>query len=439
MSKKLYVTHCIDVEGPMTETVEATWDRMREEDNIDLNIEATKLNLEKFQNGELKLSSDTNHNEYLMKKYSKFNLGYLTNWQEIDQKINNVISREFRSKLCDKLGNPYIYNWFIYDHYNFKTNPRFHDDGIHKIFDHYQKLHLDKNEFNDGIYWHYHHAPASGDALEWSTNWFLNSGHEETLARRVIERKWFPSVFRAGGHIERNDINFWLEMFIPFDYSCRSSKTIDRDNAKGLVNDWRHAPKEWTYYHPDFYDYRKKGDMNRYIFRSLDLKTWLLELSEEDVREAFERANSGLPTVLSYYNHDYRDMLPEIQHGYNLIKKIENEYPEVDWQFSNCLDAARKVLDMKDDQKLEFKYYIKNNLLTIESNLELFGPEPFLAIKENNIFFRDNTTKEGNKIWSYRFRKPSDVNAFGIAGNTKNGSTAVKVHSGKIVDTKLTN
>ena len=39
---------------------------------------------------------------------------------------------------------------------------------------------------------------------------------------RLIEKKNFPNLFRAGALIERNDLNQWLENFIPFDFSNRS-------------------------------------------------------------------------------------------------------------------------------------------------------------------------------------------------------------------------
>lgn len=428
--KVVHVTHCIDVEGPMTETLEATWQRIKEEDGLSLAMPATRENLIKLQNQQLDIGVDEAQLAYFAKKYSADNLGYLTSWEEIDREINKVTSDEFRMAHCDPQGNPYLLNWFIYDHYGFTTNPRFHDDGIHHIYDHYQDLLLKDDKNGDGVYWHYHHVPESGDALEWNTNWFSNGIHEEILARRVIERQWFPSVFRAGGHIERNDLSFWLEMFIPYDYSARTSRKLMRYQGRASVNDWRNSPFHWGYYHPDWYDYRRPGAMKRSLFRCLDLRTWIVAITEQDVREAFELADAGYDVALAYYNHDFRPMDDDIRYVYDLIKKVEKEFSDVTWEHSNCLNASRELtgVNVSTDKAPVFKYEIDGNYLTVTSDRELFGPEPFLAIKENGKFFRDNMTRERPTEWSYYFRKPEDVEAFGIAGNSPGGLTGVVVH-----------
>ena len=84
------------------------------------------------------------------------------------------------------------------------------------------------------------------------------------------------------------------------------------------------------------------------------------------------------------------------------------------------------------EKELEFTYMVNDNLMTVWSNQDLFGPEPFLAIQENNLFFRDNFTREGSREWCYYFRKPQDVQAFGIAANTPGGKTSVKVVKGEL-------
>ncbi len=431
MPKKpiVYIVHNVDAQGPMRETIEATWERIYLGDGIWLPVEPSADNLRKFQRGELDLDLSPEKMQHLMRKYSPENLHYLTSWEEIDRSILNTTSPEFRQKYCDKQGGDYTYSWLIYDHYGFTTNQRFHDVGIHAIWDHYHDLFLADNPGPDEVYWHYHHVTASGDALEWSTNWGTNSIHEEILARRVIEREWFPSVFRAGAHIERNDLSHWLEMFIPFDYSCRSASDEPDSMYVGHFRDWRHSPTNWGYYHPDWYDYRRPGDMKRYVIRCLDIKTWEKTLTDDDVEQAFQQARTEGQSLLVYYNHDYRDMENEVKHAYDVIKRVEANYPDVDWRFCTALDAIKKYLG-KDDKAPQFSWELKGQRLIITSDVELFGPEPFLAIKENGRFFRDCTTREGEKEWAYTFRRPTEVEAFGIAGNSPMGNTGVVVHEG---------
>jgi len=426
--KRLHVVHCVDVEGPMTETLEATWERVQEEDGLDLDLAPTLENLQKIQAGGVGRTDAIR--ETLKAKYSAYNLGYLEDWGAIDKCFADINSKKFRHSMPDCLGQPYVFSWFIYDHFGFTTNPRYHDDGIHKIFDHYHDLFLQENPYDDGIYWHYHHVPSSGDAVEWNTNWFQNGTHEEILARRLIERNWFPSVFRAGGHIERNDLSFWMEMFIPFDYSCQSFVSVDPDtyvaSNAASVSDWRGAPIKWGWYHPDWYDYRLKGEMKRYLFRCLDLRTWISRLTEEDVRSAFEQADDGEETILAYYNHDYRPMADDIDYARDLIARVAKDYPDVEWRWSSALDAAQSTLKIKDQAPI-FNIEVKGNLLMVSTDNAIFGPEPFLAIQEEGRFFRDNLTREGDRRWAYAFRKPHLVEAFGVAACSPGGEVGMEV------------
>ena len=53
--------------------------------------------------------------------------------------------------------------------------------------------------------------------------------------------------------------------------------------------------------------------------------------------------------------------------------------------------------------------------------------QPFLAIKEDNKYFRDNFTAENNNTWCYRFRNLDRLQAFGVAASNKSGKFNVKV------------
>ena len=147
----------------------------------------------------------------------------LNNWKAIDESLKKIFSDSFRQEFSDSSGEPVKFNWFIMDWAGFKTNPVKRDFGYHKIFDHYvENFGSSIKKFNDGIYWHYHHPPKSGIGNEWNPNWKQNREYENILCRAVIERNFFPAIFRAGGTIENNDASNWLEKWIPFDYSSRA-------------------------------------------------------------------------------------------------------------------------------------------------------------------------------------------------------------------------
>ena len=418
----VYVVHSVDVEGPMTETIEATFDRMYAY-GLPRRIKPDKEILQDIQCKNFH-EIDNELKENLAKVFNKHSLGYLTDWSQIDAMLNDVLSEGFRANHSDSAGNPYRFNWFIYDHHDaFTTNPRFHEEGTSKIFDHYIQGPLRDNTL-DGIYFHYHHVAPSGCALESGTCWTENSTYEKIIAHRIIERGWYFSCFRAGLHIERNDMSHWLEQFIPFDFSARYHN--QDDYTPGGDFDWRGCPSVWGGWNPSWYDYRRQGDMKRYLFRSTDLWTYLSLLNENEVAEAFEQANQFGNAVLQYYNHDFRNMKFEIEEGYQVLQTVAQKYPSVEWRFVTAQEAAQKNLKLKNSP-IKLSYDLTGNLLTVSSDTPIFGMQPFLAIKEAGKYFRDNFTDEGNNRWCYQFRNLDKVEAFGVAANNISGNYDVKV------------
>ena len=54
MSKDVYIVHCIDTEGPLYETIDATFERLKE--IFGIHLEPSIENLHKIQNQELDLN-----------------------------------------------------------------------------------------------------------------------------------------------------------------------------------------------------------------------------------------------------------------------------------------------------------------------------------------------------------------------------------------------
>ena len=132
--KIVYIVHHVDVEGPLTETIEATFERMYDF-GLPKDISITKDNLHKIQDGVLD-GIDQNLSSKLKKVFSKRYLNYFKDWNEIDKSIIETTSKSFRQKHCSKEGDPYKYSWYIYDYHNgYKDNPRFRVKGVHKIFE----------------------------------------------------------------------------------------------------------------------------------------------------------------------------------------------------------------------------------------------------------------------------------------------------------------
>src|SRR5690606_18441823 len=289
-------------------------------------------------------------------------------------------------------GRPWTFNWFCVDHIGYSVNPRRRDIGYHNVFDHYQAL-LREHDVPDEIHWHVHPMPTYREAHRNATS-YLRSPHVlETLARRIIDRAWFPVAFRPGFHVERPDSHWLLEQFVPFDFGNQALHETElesrqADIAGGRFGDWRRAPADWSPYRPHHDDYQVPGECRRTIFRCLNVGTRLRLLDEAEVRKAFIRAASGLDTVLAFTDHDFRDMRPDVAAVHELVTRVASDFPEVTWRNSGALVAARDVLDREPTARLSFDLQVQRRgevlLLEARSSHPLFGPQPFLAVKSHD-------------------------------------------------------
>ena len=101
---------------------------------------------------------------------------------------------------------------------------------------------------------------------------YLNSSHiYNIISRRIIDRNWFPVCFRAGHHVERPDANFFLEQWVPFDFSNDAGLVVRANKSKARFGDWRNAPNSWLPYNPDHDNYKIRGSCRRYICKCFEM------------------------------------------------------------------------------------------------------------------------------------------------------------------------
>lgn len=429
---RVYIVHCVDTEGPLYETPSLPFEMIK---NIfGFEIEPTRENLIKLQNGELDLKGQE---EAVCELVDIHRITTRGTWEEVDRMLKEVTSHEYRMKLPDTNGNGWIFNWFCMDHAGFTGhNPRRRDAGFHKIYDHYVAL-TEKQKEGDYIGFHYHPLPLSGNYHESGTAYLGGENLNQILAHKIIDRAWFPSAYRPGFHTERPDSNWFLEQWIPFDYGNQAfeeKKSGQPDMDEGRYGDWRHAPLEWYPYHPAHDDYQSKGSCRRWITRCLNMYARIRQISQKEVNEAFEVAQAGKDAILSFTDHDYKDMKFEIERIRTMIAMAAKKYEKVPFEYADAKHAMRNVLKLENDS-FDFDIRIKNangcDKLIIEVNNKIFGPQPFLALKlKNGRYVWDNLdfTVPG-KVWSYSFDtntvKLGDVDVIGVASNNAYGFTRV--------------
>lgn len=393
MKPTVYIVHHVDTEGPLYEDISETFKRIEEILNIKIPLIPNIDNLNKLRNGEIDFLSHSQIEE-INKIINPHLLNYKSSWAEIDEMLNRILDRNFRNKFKDSFGGGWIYNWHIMDHAGFEVNPRRRDLGYLNIFDHYESILKSTGSINlDEIEWHFHPVHHSKIANLCATSYenCYNVLHQ-ILTRRIIEKNWFPRVNRAGMHTERPDSHWFLEQWIPFD---ASNQSIENDDycTNGRFGDWYGAPSDWSIYRPDFYDWRKEGNCNRWISRVLNLKTRFRNITEKEIEKAFVKAqNENRNVYLGITDHDFRELSSEIEEFYSLLKKVASRFDNVNYKFSGTKEAFKEVLKLDSNKNLKISLTLKNNLLTINIlEGEIFGPQPYLAIKtKEGQYFHDN-------------------------------------------------
>lgn len=439
--KVVCIVHHIDTEGPLHEPIQDVFARLEAILGMPLNLSPTYANLKRLQDGTIDGLSKTVQ-DVIRRIADPHLLDFKSSWAEVDEMLLRMLSKEYRDSMKDSFGNGWVYNWHILDHVGFLTNERRRDIGYLNIFNHYQEIIRETNSTQDGLHWHFHPIPFTKEAHIPATS-YENSYWElhQVLCRRLIEKKWFPRVNRAGFHTIRPDSNFFLEQWIPFDASNQSSVIQDgqlqKDAINGRFGDWNGAPSDWAIYHPDLYDWRKEGSMKRFIARCLNLRTRFRNINEIEIISAFEKAEkSNSPVYLGVTNHDFREMSVEIEAFFQLLSKVSQNYSNVKFRFCEAVEAFREVIGFNkaevESNKVEVEAKLTNNLLTVQIvKGEIFGSQPYLALKTKlGHYHHDNFDfGEFGKQYYYTF----DRNTIGtevlssivVAVNDKYGNSSI--------------
>lgn len=442
MTGIVYIVHTIDTEGPLYESIEVKFERLRELFGIE-DISPSYLNLEKLSKGEIDLGDKTELIKQVLQSHKASTLG---SWPEIQEMLGRVCSKEFRNHLPDTDGNGWVYNWYCMDHVGYGVNPRKRDMGYHNIHDYYAALIKSQPDYRDTLEFHFHPVSTYREAHRCGTHYLRTGDLYKILCRRIIDRDFFPSGYRAGFQAERPDSHWFLEQFIPFDMSnMATDDTSDIDSAvdfrNGRSGNWRKAPSDWSVYRPCHDDYQLEGHCRRLIGRALNLRSRIAGMTQVEMDRAFSRAQEGKDTLVGLCSHDWRDLQPEVEAAYEMLEVSKRKYPEVQFKYSGADDAFRAQLNAKESSQLELKMSLifhtekkGQDVPFVEVRTDqgkVFGPQPFLAIKtKSQRYIHDNmdfSVEDG--VWYYAFHADTlpleDVEHVGIAANDIMGNTVI--------------
>ena len=434
-SKTLYVVHCVDTEGPLDETLEATFERL--EQIYGISLEPSEPTLALLQNQMFPGISEQ-LGASIADTFSPLNLRFNRNWQQVDQMNELIFSNEFRTEQPDSFGQPWKISWFCMDHVNLKTNPRRKTQGHGAIHRYYSDLVNRFPGYDDELQFHFHPRPIRENDVAAATGYSTNLPEMiEILARRLLEFSWFPTVYRPGFHSIRPDSNLFLEQWFPFDYSNQSDArgSSAPDLSSGRFGDWRAAPNTWRGYHPSIDDYQQIGSLARTTFRCLNMGTRLRLLGEEHVEEAFAEADESGASILAFTDHDFRDIAPDIIQVREWLSEVGNRHESVSIRYATASEAARSLQNLPSG-KPSLTARISGNQLYVETNrAETFSHQPFLAIElRDGAVVHDNFDRAADPgHFHYTFDDLTapleSVRQIGVAVTGNNGKSSCQVFS----------
>lgn len=433
---KVYIVHHVDTEGPLFESREELFYRLKNIFNIDL--EPTEDNLNKLRKKEINLVGMEDEVAVTVNPHV---IGFKNDWRQIDGMLDNIMSKPFRNQMLDSDENGWVYNWHCIDHVGYKNNSRKRELGYFKIFDHYAEKIKNTISVQDAIHWHFHPINFFSDAHISATS-YNNSMYYllQIITRRIIERNWFPCVNRAGFHTERSDSHLFLEQWLPFDASNQAvsagqNPVYQRDLIQGRFGDWRWAPADWTLYHPSHDNYQLQGNCRRVIARILNLKSRHRCITVTEIEKAFARAETGFDVYLGITNHDWREMSVEIDEFRRMLLMVIAKYSKVKYCFADALTAFRNILYPQENiekKKLDFQVSLQktNGIAEFKvkiTNGALFGPQPWLALKtKTGEYLTDNfdivvPNQEFAYIFDEQTVKLNSLDVVAAASNDKYG------------------
>ena len=167
----------------------------------------------------------------------------------------------------------------------------------------------------------------------------------------------------------------WVDKWFPFDYSNRAPLKFNE-------MDWSDGVNSWRPYHPDPVNFKSIGDGRRYMTRCLDLYTGLYKVDEEDIINSFEEASKFGTSILSVFDHDYRDIEERISLFLSKVKSVSNNFPEITWEYSTPKNAIIDATKIDCEESLIVESELVGNILNIRTNSEIHQQYPWIATKD---------------------------------------------------------
>ncbi len=125
-------------------------------------------------------------------------------------------------------------------------------------------------------------------------------------------------------------------------------------------------------------------------------------------------------------------MVGEIEEFVQLLRKVSQYYPNIDFKWANAVEAFRAVLKLPKISPPNFSFELNENFLKVKTDKDIWGPQPFLSLRTHEgRYFRDDFINDDGNEWTYVFDAHTidqiALSHIGVACNDKVGNTIVNV------------
>jgi hypothetical protein len=306
--------------------------------------------------------------------------------------ISGIMDEGFRTTHRDSSGNPFKVSWFM-EMDNYINQGQF-ADGI--PFDYLTLYDLMMDNWGEEVEgWGdeiaYHHHFMHWDESRWvrTKNLIGYDWHNEALDYMILDGGFFPTAFRSGWLWTNNQLQAWIEEWMPIDYSNMPDWPV--------YPSWMEAPTSWFPYHPSTSDYRVPGDMNHWIARCNEGP------SQSTVDSAFAEAqSSGGPVIYCWFAHKREDMRGRIASAQSDLEAAAQEYG-VPFEYATAKEAMQEVMGCTDTTPPVLSIAEGEGVYTITSDEELWGDHPYVAAKyvgvSGLVYTHTLATSVGTNVW----------------------------------------
>ena len=336
MARPVYVVHCVDTEGPLHESVEATFERLKGIFGIEL--EPSVGLLRQLQAGEVDLGGIE---QAVRKVVDPHLLAYNDTWDKVDAMLASCMSPAFRTRPSIQKGTAgsttgsASITWTTTSTRGVATSATTTSSTTTRASSVRRALSRTASSSTT--------TPTTSAAKPIAAR--RTGGRRPTACSRSsvagssIASGSRPPIGPGSTSSGRTATGSWSSTSrstSPARPSPRLPTTPPIGPGRRPLGRLAPCPRHLGALPPAHDDYQERGSCRRWIARCLNIGTRYRLLSEEHVRQAYAEAASDRPVVLAFTNHDFRDMRPDIDEVRELLIRVGREFPDVPFLYSEA-------------------------------------------------------------------------------------------------------